>query len=135
MRFVHLKTHPGFEPLRLRGLSGARDKLHFAAIVQNLKTLAARPGTIAACLRVRCVSASEGGVGGMNVKADATQWGGAKTQSAQVSPAQRINIDPQWNLVMSLQVAPADDDPFLSPPRGWATGLIPKELDIDTKRT
>ena len=78
---MHLKTHPGFEPLRLRGLSGARDKLHFAAIVQNLKTLAARPGTIAACLRVRCVSASEGGVGGMNVKADATQWGGAKTHS------------------------------------------------------
>ena len=36
MRFAHLKTH------RLRGLSGARDEFHLAAIVQNLKTLALR---------------------------------------------------------------------------------------------
>lgn len=35
MRFAHLKT-------RLRGLSGARDEFHLAAIVQNLKTLANR---------------------------------------------------------------------------------------------
>jgi predicted DCC family thiol-disulfide oxidoreductase YuxK len=42
MRFVHLKTHHGFERLRLRGLSGARDEFHLAAIVQNLKTLALR---------------------------------------------------------------------------------------------
>jgi hypothetical protein len=35
MRFAHLKT-------RLRGLSGARDEFHLAAIVQNLKTLALR---------------------------------------------------------------------------------------------
>ncbi len=28
--------------LRLRGLSGARDEFHLAAIVQNLKTLARR---------------------------------------------------------------------------------------------
>jgi hypothetical protein len=42
MRFAHLKTHHGFERLRLRGLSGARDEFHIAAIVQNLKTLALR---------------------------------------------------------------------------------------------
>jgi hypothetical protein len=28
--------------MRLRGLSGARDEFHFAAIVHNLKTLASR---------------------------------------------------------------------------------------------
>ena len=42
MRFAHLKTHHGFERLRLRGLSGARDEFLLAAIVQNLKTLALR---------------------------------------------------------------------------------------------
>jgi transposase len=42
MRFAHLKTHHGFERLRLRGLSGARDEFHLAAIVQNLKTLGLR---------------------------------------------------------------------------------------------
>jgi transposase len=54
MRFAHLKTHHGFERLRLRGLSGARDEFHLAAIVQNLKTMALRllgppiePGCIA----------------------------------------------------------------------------------------
>jgi hypothetical protein len=40
MRFAHLKTHHRFERLRLRGLAGARDEFHLAAIVQNLKTLA-----------------------------------------------------------------------------------------------
>jgi hypothetical protein len=40
VRFAHLKTHHGFERMRLRGLSGARDEFHLAAIVQNLKTLA-----------------------------------------------------------------------------------------------
>jgi hypothetical protein len=40
MRFAHLKTHHGFERVRLRGLPGARDEFHLAAIVQNLKTLA-----------------------------------------------------------------------------------------------
>jgi hypothetical protein len=35
-----LKTHHRFERMRLRGLSGARDEFHLAAIVQNLKTLA-----------------------------------------------------------------------------------------------
>ena len=40
MRFAHLKTHPRFERMRLRGLSGARDEFHLAAIVQNLKTFA-----------------------------------------------------------------------------------------------
>jgi hypothetical protein len=42
MRFAHLKTHHGFERLRLRGLSGARDEFHLAAIVQNFKTMAMR---------------------------------------------------------------------------------------------
>ena len=43
MRFAHLKTHHRFERMRLRGLSGARDEFHLAAIVQNLKTLASQP--------------------------------------------------------------------------------------------
>ena len=42
MLFAHLKTHHGFERMRLRGLSGARDEFHLAAIVQNLKTMALR---------------------------------------------------------------------------------------------
>ena len=42
MRFALLKTHHGFERMRLRGLSGARDEFHLAAIVQNLKTMAIR---------------------------------------------------------------------------------------------
>lgn len=40
MRFAHLKTHHRFDRMRLRGLSGARDEFHLAAIAQNLKTLA-----------------------------------------------------------------------------------------------
>ena len=51
MRFAHLKTHHGFDRMRLRGLSGARDEFHLAAIVQNLKTLAKyiwRPPNMAA---------------------------------------------------------------------------------------
>ena len=35
MRFAHLKTHHGSERMRSRGLSGARDEFHLAAIVQN----------------------------------------------------------------------------------------------------
>ena len=55
MRFAHLKTHHRFERMRLRGLSGARDEFHLAAIVQNLKTLAIRggqppPNTQGACV-------------------------------------------------------------------------------------
>jgi hypothetical protein len=42
MRFAHLKTHHRFEGMRLRGLSGAREEFHLAAIVQNLKTLGIR---------------------------------------------------------------------------------------------
>jgi hypothetical protein len=42
MRFGHLNTHHGFERMRLRGLTGARDEFHLAAIVQNLKTMALR---------------------------------------------------------------------------------------------
>jgi Transposase DDE domain len=40
MRFAHLKTHHSLERMRLRGLSGARDEFHLAAVMQNLKTLA-----------------------------------------------------------------------------------------------
>ena len=55
MRFAHLKTHHRFERMRLRGLSGARDEFHLAAIVQNLKTLVNRvwrppPAAPAICL-------------------------------------------------------------------------------------
>jgi transposase len=55
MRFAHLKTHHRFERMRLRGLTGARDEFHLAAIVQNLKTLAnhiwrAPPGESTACI-------------------------------------------------------------------------------------
>jgi len=54
MRFAHLKTHHRFERMRLRGLSGARDEFHLAAVVQNLKTLANHvwrppPNAMAAC--------------------------------------------------------------------------------------
>jgi hypothetical protein len=42
MRFAHLKPHHRFERLQVRGLSGARDEFHLAAIVQNLKTMALR---------------------------------------------------------------------------------------------
>ena len=53
---TRLQTYHGLERLRLRGLSGARDEFHLAAIVQNLKTLAPSahpPTTPAARLRVR----------------------------------------------------------------------------------
>jgi hypothetical protein len=43
MRFAHLKTYHRFERMRLRGLSGARDEFHLAAIVLNLKTLVSQP--------------------------------------------------------------------------------------------
>jgi hypothetical protein len=49
MRFAHLKIQHGFERLRLRGLTGARDEFHLAAIVQNLKTMAPRPPTRGFC--------------------------------------------------------------------------------------
>ena len=60
MRFAHLKMHHGFERMRLRGLSGARDEFHLAAIVQNLKTLALRAlGPPAAFIPHASVTASE----------------------------------------------------------------------------
>jgi transposase len=40
MLFAHLKRHLGFERLRLRGLSGARDEFLLAATAQNLRRLA-----------------------------------------------------------------------------------------------
>jgi hypothetical protein len=61
MGFAHLKVHHGFERMRLRGLSGVRDKFHLAAIVQNLKTLALRTIGLPAVLRpVPNASAAEG---------------------------------------------------------------------------
>jgi hypothetical protein len=44
IRFAHLKTHHGFERTRLRGLFGARDEFHLAAIVQMAATLSSRYG-------------------------------------------------------------------------------------------
>jgi Transposase DDE domain len=55
MRFAHLKVQHGFERMRLRGLTGARDEFHLAAIVQNLKTLALRllgPPTRGTCAAI-----------------------------------------------------------------------------------
>ena len=56
MRFAHLKTHHRFERMRLRGLSGARDEFHLAAIVQNLKTLAGYLWPSAPNVPVVCVA-------------------------------------------------------------------------------
>jgi hypothetical protein len=42
MRFAHLKVQPSFERMRPRGLAGARDEFHLAAIVRKLKTMAQR---------------------------------------------------------------------------------------------
>jgi hypothetical protein len=50
-----LKVQHGFERMRLRGLTGARDEFHLAAIVQNLKTMALRllrPPTDGACTSI-----------------------------------------------------------------------------------
>jgi len=38
--FAHAKLQLGFERLRLRGLSGARDEFHLIATAQNLPRLA-----------------------------------------------------------------------------------------------
>jgi DDE family transposase/transposase-like protein DUF772 len=56
MRFAHLKTHHRFERMRLRGLSGARDEFHLAAIVQNLKTLANHIWRPPSDMQVACVA-------------------------------------------------------------------------------
>jgi transposase len=56
MRFAHLKTHHRFERMRLRGLSGARDEFHLAAIVQNLKTLANHIWRPPPDMQVACVA-------------------------------------------------------------------------------
>jgi hypothetical protein len=55
MRFAHLKTHHGFERMRLRGLSGARDEFHLAAFAQNLKLLALRTLAINTTVRIVCL--------------------------------------------------------------------------------
>ena len=56
MRFAHLKTHHRFERMRLRGLSGARDEFHLAAIAQNLKTLANHTWRPPPDMQVACVA-------------------------------------------------------------------------------
>jgi transposase len=56
MRFAHLKTHHGFERMRLRGLSGARDEFHLAAMVQNLKTLANYIWQWSPCMPAACAA-------------------------------------------------------------------------------
>jgi hypothetical protein len=40
MLFAHLKTTMRFERMRLRGMTGARDEFHLAAIAQNLRRMA-----------------------------------------------------------------------------------------------
>ncbi len=40
MLFAHLKTTLRFERMRLRGLTGARDEFHLAAMGQNLRRMA-----------------------------------------------------------------------------------------------
>src|SRR5262245_5363416 len=56
MRFAHLKIHHGFERMRLRGLTGARDEFHLGAIVQNLKTLANHIGRPTSNEPIACVA-------------------------------------------------------------------------------
>jgi hypothetical protein len=53
MRFAHLKINHRFERMRLRGLTGARDEFHLAAIVQNdtrKLRLAATAGLASCCV-------------------------------------------------------------------------------------
>jgi hypothetical protein len=47
MRFAHLKTHHGFERLRLRGLSGARDEISPVRIKVNASRIAAETASAA----------------------------------------------------------------------------------------
>jgi hypothetical protein len=48
MLFAHLKTTMRFERMRLRGLTGARDEFHLAAIAQNLRRMARLPAAVPA---------------------------------------------------------------------------------------
>ena len=73
MRFAHLKVQHGFERMRLRGLTGARDEFHLAAIVQNLKTMALRlfgPPTDGVCASI-AQGASQFGCGVRRSSGDA----------------------------------------------------------------
>jgi hypothetical protein len=70
MRLAYLKTHHGFECLRLRGLPGARDEFRLAVIVQNLKTMGAPPVRAAAR-----TSASVTCADGVNIAITPTQSG------------------------------------------------------------
>ena len=68
MLFAHLKTNHRFERMRLRGLSGARDEFHLAAIIRNLKTLQAASGVRRPARQQRAVRRGQlrpGRVGGV----------------------------------------------------------------------
>jgi hypothetical protein len=56
MRFAHLKTHHGFERLRLRGLSGARDEFHLAGA--HLMREIAHNWISSVCIKGRTLSES-----------------------------------------------------------------------------
>ena len=66
MRFAHLKTHHGFERLRLRGLSGTRDEFPSRSDCAEPQDpgSAPHPATGKARLRVSCVAL----VGGVCVR-------------------------------------------------------------------
>jgi len=54
MLFAHLKRHLNFRPLRLRGMTGARDECTLAAIAQNLRKLVKLIGFSPPPLSVAC---------------------------------------------------------------------------------
>jgi DDE family transposase len=68
MRFAHLKTHHGFERLRLRSLSGARDGSTLRPSCRTSRRwVCTSSGRHPARLRVSCVAS----VGGVRVEVDA----------------------------------------------------------------
>ena len=88
MRFAHLKTHHGFERLRLRGLSGARDEFHLAAIVQNLKTLALR--TLGPPTRRRAsYEIAHNWISSVRIKVNASRIAAATASASSVGRPQR----------------------------------------------
>src|SRR5437660_6916891 len=95
MRSAHLKTHHGFERLRLRGLSGARDEFHLAAIVQNLKTMALRLLGPATTQNVRVSSVSALHIGEWRT-GRCPMDGGSKTES---EPHRQKNIPTRRMLI------------------------------------
>ena len=63
MRFAHLKVHHRFERMRLRGLTGARDEFHLAAIAQNAWSELPRPVQEFQVREFSSVPTKTGGVG------------------------------------------------------------------------